>query len=84
METTMRALVLPANTVGFIWDHHGAKKDIPEELNPNEEPSYSEDSSRNQRRTEDLFYRTEVMDEDIPLTFSDHSLVREFSRKVVV
>ncbi|KAK1262953.1 hypothetical protein QJS04_geneDACA018576 [Acorus gramineus] len=68
------------DTALFILKH--LYRDIPEEPNPNEEPSCSEDSSRNQRRTEDLFYRTEVMDEDIPLTFSDHSLVREFSRKV--
>ncbi|ONK73154.1 uncharacterized protein A4U43_C04F27830 [Asparagus officinalis] len=64
------------DTALFMLKH--LYRDIPEE--PPELPS-GEGSSRSQRRAITLFYEKDALDEDFPLTFSDSSAVKEFSRK---
>ncbi|XP_020088606.1 phospholipase SGR2 isoform X1 [Ananas comosus] len=65
------------DTALFIIKH--LYRDIPEEPPTDEESDHC--GSGTQRKPVKLFYVRDVMDEDIPLTFSDSLLVREFSRK---
>lgn len=64
------------DTALFILKH--LYRDIPEE--PHEHANTG-GGSLSQGRPRSLFYDKDYMDEDTPLTFSDSSLVREFSRK---
>ncbi|PKA55077.1 hypothetical protein AXF42_Ash003714 [Apostasia shenzhenica] len=62
------------DTALFILKHLYC--DIPEE--PHEEPC---DGGSHIKARVALFYEKDSMDEDLPLTFSDHSSIRNFSRK---
>ncbi|XP_019051838.1 PREDICTED: phospholipase SGR2-like isoform X3 [Nelumbo nucifera] len=66
------------DTALFILKH--LYSDIPEEPNSPELPS--EGGSKSQRVPTRRFYQRDDMDEDLPLTFSDTIVVKEFSRKV--
>ncbi|XXG39461.1 hypothetical protein AAC387_Pa01g0415 [Persea americana] len=68
------------DTALFILKH--LYRDIPEDPDEIRQPN-SVGGSVNQREPAAVTYQTEpVMDEDLPLTFSDRTLIREFSRKV--
>lgn len=60
------------DTALFILNH--LYRDIPEE------PQTAEQDGRAQKPVK-LFYERDVMDEETPLTFSDHVLKKEFSRE---
>ncbi|KAF8404347.1 hypothetical protein HHK36_009230 [Tetracentron sinense] len=66
------------DTALFILKH--LYRDIPEEPNSPEQPSG--DSSKNQRGSTSWSSQSETIDEDLPLTFSDSVLVKDFSSKV--
>ncbi|XP_058090061.1 phospholipase SGR2 isoform X3 [Magnolia sinica] len=63
------------DTALFILKH--LYRNIPEEP---EQPN-SPGSSGNHRRPAGPIYQSDAIDEDLPLTFSDKALIREFSRK---
>ncbi|KAK8950884.1 hypothetical protein KSP39_PZI004348 [Platanthera zijinensis] len=63
------------DTALFILKH--LYRDIPEE--PHEGTGVA-GSSRVDKAPASIFYE-DFLDEDFPLTFSDHSFIREFSRK---
>ncbi|KAJ4964881.1 hypothetical protein NE237_016730 [Protea cynaroides] len=65
------------DTALFILKH--LYRDVPEE--PCSPEQLSEGSSKNQGGSSARFYQREVMEEDLPLTFSDRSVVREFTKK---
>lgn len=68
------------DTALFILKH--LYHDIPEDPDEIRQPNKA-GSSENQRKPAGLICQTEaVIDEDLPLTFSDRTLIREFSRKV--
>ncbi|XP_077231820.1 phospholipase SGR2-like [Tasmannia lanceolata] len=66
------------DTALFILKH--LYNDIPEDPDVDEQPDIS-DPSKNQGRPAGLIYQKDPIDEDLPLTFSDKELLREFSRK---
>ncbi|CAA6670443.1 unnamed protein product [Spirodela intermedia] len=64
------------DTALFILKH--LYRDIPEDP---EATDRREESSKQGRQAVATFFKNEVMDEDIPLTFSNEAMVKEFSRK---
>ncbi|KAH7663805.1 alpha/beta-Hydrolases protein [Dioscorea alata] len=66
------------DTALFILKH--LYRDIPEEP---DSPGQSDAGcgSRKQNRPAGLYFDRDDVDEDLPLTFSDHLMIREFSRK---
>ncbi|KAJ0969391.1 hypothetical protein J5N97_022268 [Dioscorea zingiberensis] len=66
------------DTALFILKH--LYRDIPEEPESSEQPD-SSCGSGTQKRPSGLYFDGDDMDEDIPLTFSDYAMIREFSRK---
>lgn len=64
------------DTALFILKH--LYRDIPEE--PHDGMSAA-CSSNTEKPPVTLFYEKDFLDEDLPLTFSDYSLIRDFSRK---
>ncbi|KAL5993274.1 hypothetical protein ACLOJK_014198 [Asimina triloba] len=67
------------DTALFILKH--LYRDIPEEADIPDRHS-SPGSSSNRKGPTGPSYQSDDIDEDLPLTFSDKSLIREFSRKV--
>ncbi|XP_042484087.1 phospholipase SGR2-like [Macadamia integrifolia] len=66
------------DTALFILKH--LYRDVPED--PCSPKQFSEGSSKTKAAgSPNRFYQRETVDEDLPLTFSDRVLVREFSRK---
>ncbi|KMZ67626.1 hypothetical protein ZOSMA_25G00110 [Zostera marina] len=71
------------DTALFILKH--LYRDIPEESNTSEEQTNegsSDSTSVNRRKQVELFFQRAILEEDIPLTFSDKIVVREFTRKM--
>ncbi|OVA08145.1 DDHD [Macleaya cordata] len=70
------------DTALFILKH--LYRDIPEEPNsPDQSNGGSSDSSEKKQGSTGRFYQSETLDEeDLPLTFSDKMVIKEFSRKV--
>ncbi|KAF9608531.1 hypothetical protein IFM89_009897 [Coptis chinensis] len=65
------------DTALFILKH--LYRDIPEEPTS---PGHSGDNSKRQTKSSGRFYQCDTVDDELPLTFSDRMLVKEFSRKV--
>ncbi|KAF5207246.1 Phospholipase sgr2 [Thalictrum thalictroides] len=66
------------DTALFILKH--LYREIPEE--PDSPVQLGENSSNNQTRVKARFFQSDTVDDDLPLTFSERIVVKEFSRKV--
>ncbi|PIA60315.1 hypothetical protein AQUCO_00300073v1 [Aquilegia coerulea] len=66
------------DTALFILKH--LYREIPEE--PDSPVQLGENSSNNQTRVKAKFFQSDTVDDDLPLTFSEGVVVKEFSRKV--
>ncbi|XP_078443291.1 shoot gravitropism 2 (SGR2) [Wolffia australiana] len=68
------------DTALFMLKH--LYRDIPEDPDESYRPKSREGSSMHSNKPSmAIFFKNEVMDEDIPLTFSDEAMVKEFTRK---